>query len=76
MTGGDDKLPASSELSQDLLLQLDACKSMGPDGIHLRILKELADIITGLLSIIFQPACEFGEDPVDWYLANIVPVFK
>ncbi|KAK4810960.1 hypothetical protein QYF61_014432 [Mycteria americana] len=40
---GDDKLPADPELVQDLLLQLDAHKSMGPDGIHPRVLKELAN---------------------------------
>ncbi|KAK4807141.1 hypothetical protein QYF61_018482, partial [Mycteria americana] len=33
---GHDKLPADSELVRDLLLQLDAHKSMGPDGIHPR----------------------------------------
>lgn len=38
-----DKLPVDPELWWDLLLQLDPCKSMGPDGIHLRILKELVD---------------------------------
>ncbi|KAK4810576.1 hypothetical protein QYF61_007313 [Mycteria americana] len=73
---GDDKLPANSELVRDLLLQLDAHKSMGPDGIHPRVLKELADAIAGPLSIIFQRSWESGEVPVDWKLANVVPIFK
>lgn len=34
----------------DLLLQLDLCKSTGPDRIHLRILKGLVDIIMGPLN--------------------------
>ncbi|KFQ73585.1 hypothetical protein N337_02614, partial [Phoenicopterus ruber ruber] len=54
----------------------DAYKSMVPDGIHPRILKGLADIITGPLSIIFQWSWEPGEVPVNWKLANVIPVFK
>ena len=59
-----------------MLLQLDAHKSLGPDGIHPRILKQLADVIVGPLSIIFQWSWESGEVPVDWKLANVVPIFK
>lgn len=36
---GKNKLPANPNLLQDLLLQLDALKSMGPNGIHPRVLK-------------------------------------
>ena len=49
---------------------------MGPDVIHPRVLRELADIIAEPLSIIFQPSWESGEVPVDWKLANVVPIFK
>ena len=34
----------------DLLLHLVCHKSMGPDGIHLRVLRELAEVIATLLS--------------------------
>lgn len=37
----NDELLVSPELVQDLLLQLDPSKSVGPDGIHPRVLKEL-----------------------------------
>lgn len=40
---GNSKLPVNPELVWDLLLQLDPCKSMGPDGIQLRTHKELTD---------------------------------
>ncbi|GAB0205052.1 mitochondrial enolase superfamily member 1 [Grus japonensis] len=63
-------------LVRDLLLHLDAYKSMGPDGIHPRVLRELADVIARPLSIIFQRSWESGEVPVDWKLANVVPIFK
>jgi len=36
----------------DLLLQLDCHKSMGPDEIHPRVLRELTKVIAELLSII------------------------
>lgn len=59
-----------------LLLQLDPYKSMGPDGIYLRILKELADIITKPLLIIFERSWESREVPPDWKLTNLAQVFK
>ncbi|GAB0206497.1 cAMP-dependent protein kinase inhibitor alpha [Grus japonensis] len=73
---GDDKLLANSEVVRDLLLHLDVHKSMGSDGIYPRIPKELADVIMGPLSIIFQQSWESGEVPVDWKPANAVPIFK
>ncbi|GAB0179373.1 hypothetical protein GRJ2_000402600 [Grus japonensis] len=73
---GNDKLPADPEIVWDLPLHLDAYKSMGPDGIHPRVLRELADVIVRPLSIIFQWSWESGEVPVDWKLANVVPIFK
>ncbi|KAK4826950.1 hypothetical protein QYF61_012799 [Mycteria americana] len=36
-----------------------------------RVLKELANVIAGRLSIIFQWSSESGEVPVNWKLANI-----
>ncbi|GAB0180024.1 hypothetical protein GRJ2_000467700 [Grus japonensis] len=69
---GNNKLPADPEIVQELLLHLDAYKSMGPDGIHPRVLRELADVIVRPLSIIFQWSWESGEVPVDWKLANVV----
>lgn len=48
---------------------------MGPDGIHLRILKELADVIVRPLSI-FEWSWESGEVSVPQKLENNVPIFK
>ncbi|TRZ07852.1 hypothetical protein HGM15179_019254 [Zosterops borbonicus] len=50
----NDQIPVDPAAERDLLLQLDPYKSMGPKGIHPRILKELADIITRPLLIIFE----------------------
>ncbi|KAK4823010.1 hypothetical protein QYF61_024812 [Mycteria americana] len=64
------------EMVSDLLHHLDTHKSMGPDEIHPRVLKELADVLTKLLSIISQQSWLTGEVPVDWRLANVRPICK
>ena len=51
-------------------------KSMGPDGVHPRVLRELAEIIAEPLSIIFERSWITGEVPEDWRIANVTPVFK
>ncbi|KAJ7397220.1 hypothetical protein BTVI_137436 [Pitangus sulphuratus] len=49
----NDQLPVDPETVQDLLIQLDPYKSMGPDGVHPRILKEPTDAIAKPLLMIF-----------------------
>ncbi|KAK4832422.1 hypothetical protein QYF61_023101 [Mycteria americana] len=60
----------------DLLHHLDTHNSMGPDEIHPRVLKELAEVLTKPLSIIYQQSWPTGEVPADWRLANVTPIFK
>jgi len=46
----------------DLLLwHWDCHKSMGSDGIHLRVLRKLAEVIAKLLSIIYQRSWKTGK---------------
>ncbi|GAB0202828.1 mitochondrial enolase superfamily member 1 [Grus japonensis] len=56
--------------------KLDIHKSMGPDGMHPQVLRELADVIAKPLSIIFERSWRTGEVPEDWRKANVTPVFK
>ncbi|KAJ7397252.1 hypothetical protein BTVI_136857 [Pitangus sulphuratus] len=72
----NDQLPADPVVLWDLLLQLDPYKSMGPDEIYPTILKELADVISKPLSMIFEWSWESREVSVDWKLANVVLIFK
>jgi len=58
------------------LSNLDAHKSMGPDGMHPRVLRELAGIIAEPLSIIFESSWRTGEVPEDWRIASVTPIFK
>ena len=64
------------EMVSDLLHHLDTHKSMGPDGIHPRVLRELAEVLTKPLSIIYQQSWLTGEVPVDWKLASVMPIYK
>jgi len=49
---------------------------MGPDGMHPRVLGELAEVVAEPLSIIFERSWRTGEVPMDWRKANVTPVFK
>ncbi|KFP50862.1 hypothetical protein N323_02146, partial [Cathartes aura] len=65
-----------TETVRHQLYQLSVHKSMGPDGINPRVLKELADVTTGPLLIIYQSSWESGEVPADWKLSNVIPIYK
>ncbi|KAJ7420827.1 RNA-directed DNA polymerase from mobile element jockey-like protein [Willisornis vidua] len=49
---------------------------MGPDGIHPKVMRELAEELAKPLSIIYQQSCLSGEVPDDWKLANVMPIHK
>jgi len=61
---------------RDHLSNLDAHRSMAPNGMHPRVLRELADVIAEPLSIIFERSWRTGEMPEDWRKDTVSPVFK
>ena len=59
-----------------LLLSINPNKSPGPDGLHSKALKELTNVITEPLTIIFNVSKDTGIVPNIWKLGNIVALFK
>ncbi|PKU47366.1 rna-directed dna polymerase from mobile element jockey- hypothetical protein [Limosa lapponica baueri] len=60
----------------DLLHHLDTQGSMGLDEIHPRVLRELAEVLTKLLSILYQQSWLTGKVSVDWRITNVMPIYK
>jgi len=49
---------------------------MGPDGIHPRALRKLAEELVKPPSIICQQSWLTGEVPDDWRIASVTPIYK
>ena len=56
--------------------ELKADKAFGPAEIHPKLLKELVDIVSRPLTIIFNKSLEEGMVPSDWKHASVSPIFK
>ncbi|GAB0183740.1 mitochondrial enolase superfamily member 1 [Grus japonensis] len=62
--------------SETCLRNLKVHKSMGPDEMHLWVLRELVDGGAKPLSIIFENSWQSSEVPADWKRVSIIHIFK
>lgn len=59
-----------------LLRELNPHKAKGPDDIATFILKECAEELAVPLTHLFNLSLRTGELPIDWKIADIIPIFK
>ena len=71
-----DSFSITIERGRTLLSNLDPHKATGPDSIPSRFLKDYADCIALVLSLIFQASLQQGEVPKNWRQAFVIPIFK
>ncbi|KFZ64445.1 hypothetical protein N338_05600, partial [Podiceps cristatus] len=58
------------------LRNLKVHKSMGPDEVHPRVLRELVDKVAKPLSIMFEMSRQSGKITTDWRRGYITPIFE
>jgi len=66
----------SPQIVMEKLNKLNPSKSVGPDNIHPRVLKELQRVLSEPLSIIFNTSYRTGVVPNYWKTANITAIHK
>ena len=58
------------------LTKLKISKSPGPDQLHPRLLRELAEEISAPLADLYTASLKTGQLPADWKQGEISPIFK
>ena len=61
---------------ENIMNNIDVNKSMGPDGISGRVLKECKEQVLGPILDIVKSSIDTGKVPREWKRADIVPIYK
>ena len=64
------------ETVRDLLLHQDCHKSMRPDEIQPRVLRELSEMIVKMLSTKYHCSWSTRKVPENWKLVSVTPIYK
>jgi hypothetical protein len=76
VNGGLQDIPIERNVVKNLLLQLNPTSAPGPDNIHPKFVKEMADFLTEPLCQIFRLSLDSGRLPKEWKIGVIKPIFK
>ena len=71
-----ESIDLTPELVEGKLRALRPSSSPGPDGVHPRILREIATPVSLALCSLFQKSVESGQIPEAWKDAEVVPIYK
>ena len=66
----------TKEETMKMLKGLNPSKSSGPDEIHPRVLKEMAEVIAEPITRLYRNSLSMGIMPQEWKTAVIVPIYK
>ena len=61
---------------ETIVNNIDGSKSMGPDGISGRLLKECKDELIDVILDIVSTSLETGKVPKEWKRAEVIPIYK
>ena len=64
------------ETVRKLLTSVNTSKSQGPDGLHPKLIYELADVICKPLTLIFNKSFETRIVPNEWKTRQITALYK
>ena len=67
-----DRILVSTEGVIKLLKGLNPSKALGPDELHPRVLKELANELGSVFAHLFQQCLDMGEIPKEWLLGPLL----
>ena len=71
-----EELTIDEDIIKTKLDYLDVCKSVGPDGVHPRLLKELSNHLCKPLARLFNNSLAVGELPKEWKQGKISAIYK
>ena len=73
---GVPEIDFNSRRIEKIFSKLNVNKAVGPDGIHGRVLKNCATVLSYPVSILFKLSFYTSTIPLDWKMAHVVPIHK
>ena len=71
-----DTVQFTPAIVEEKMGELEVHKSVGPDNMHPRVLKELKGCLSASLADIFTRSMATAEVPDEWKIANVTGIYK